>query len=63
MSKTKNINNKEIGCSFCSCGNYLYSDTEKRIKVASRNQVTYYFEEKCLEINCSHCNKITKVKL
>ena len=60
MSKTKYLNNKEIGRSYCSCGNYLY---EKRIKVASRNQVTYYFEEKCLEINCSHCNKSTKVKL
>ena len=57
MSKTKYLNNKEIGRSYCSCGNYLYSDTEKRIKV------TYYFEEKCLEINCSHCNKSTKVKL
>lgn len=63
MSKTKYLNNKEIGRSYCSCGNYLYSDTEKRIKVASRNQVTYSFKEKCLEINCSHCNKSTKVKL
>lgn len=57
MSKKYSLNNREIGYSYCECGNYLYSDTEKRIKVAGRNQVTYYFEEKCLEINCSHCNK------
>ena len=29
MSKKYSLNNKEIGYSYCECGNYLYSDTEK----------------------------------
>jgi len=61
MSKAKN-SDKEIGHNYCSCGEYLYSETEERIRVARGRKVTVYLKKKELEITCPHCNEITKVK-
>ena len=61
MSKAKN-SDKEIGHNYCSCGEYLYSETEERIRVARRKKVTIYLKKKELEITCQHCNEIIKVK-
>lgn len=63
MSKKYSLNNKEIGYSYCECGNYLYSVTEERIRVARGRRVTVYLKKRELEITCPHCNKNTKVKL
>ena len=61
MSKDKN-SDKEIGHNYCSCGEYLYSETEERIRVARGRKVTIYLKKKELEITCPHCNEIIKVK-
>ena len=61
MSKAKN-SDKEIGHNYCSCGEYLYSETEERIRVARGRKVTVYTKKKELEITCPHCNEIIKVK-
>ena len=61
MPKAKN-SDKEIGHNYCSCGEYLYSETEERIRVARGRKVTVYFKKKELEITCPHCNEIIKVK-
>lgn len=61
MSKAKN-SDKEIGHNYCSCGEYLYSETEERIRVARGRKVTVYLKKKELEIICPHCNEIIKVK-
>lgn len=61
MSKPKN-SDKEIGHNYCSCGEYLYSETEERIRVARGRKVTIYLKKKELEITCPHCNEIIKVK-
>ena len=61
MPKAKN-SDKEIGHNYCSCGEYLYSETEERIRVARGRKVTVYLKKKELEITCSHCNEIIKVK-
>ena len=61
MSKAKN-SDKEIGHNYCSCGEYLYSETEGRIRVARGRKVTVYLKKKELEITCPHCNEIIKVK-
>jgi len=61
MSKAKN-SDKEIGHNYCSCGEYLYSETEERIRVARGRKVTVYLKKKELEIVCPHCEKIIKVK-
>lgn len=61
MSKAKN-SDKEIGHNYCSYGEYLYSETEERIRVARGRKVTVYLKKKELEITCPHCNEITKVK-
>lgn len=61
MSKAKN-SDKEIGHNYCSCGEYLYSETEERIRVARGRKVTVYPKKKELEITCPHCNEIIKVK-
>ena len=61
MSKAKN-SDKEIGHNYCSCGGYLYSETEERIRVARGRKVTIYLKKKELEITCPHCNEIIKVK-
>ena len=44
MSKAKN-SDKEIGHNYCSCGEYLYSETEERIRVA-RGRKDYYLSQK-----------------
>lgn len=61
MSKAKN-SDKKIGHNYCSCGEYLYSETEERIRVARGRKVTIYLKKKELEITCPHCNEIIKVK-
>ena len=61
MPKAKN-SDKEIGHNYCSCGEYLYSETEERIRVARGRKVTVYHKKKELEITCPHCNEIIKVK-
>ena len=61
MPKAK-ISDKEIGHNYCSCGEYLYSETEERIRVARGRKVTVYLKKKELEITCPHCNEIIKVK-
>ena len=61
MSKAKN-SDKEIGHDYCSCGEYLYSETEERIRVARGRKVTVYLKKRELEITCPHCNEIIKVK-
>ena len=61
MSKGKN-SDKEIGHNYCSCGEYLYSETEERIRVARGRKVTVYLKKRELEITCPHCNEIIKVK-
>ena len=61
MSKAKN-SDKEIGHNYCSCGEYLYSETEERIRVVRGRQVTVYLTKRELEITCPHCNEIIKVK-
>ena len=61
MSKAKN-SDKEIGHNYCSCGEYLYSETEERIRVARGRKVTVYLKKRELEINCPHCNEIIKLK-
>ena len=63
MSKTKNSVEIDIGHNFCECGNYLYSITEKRIKIARGNKITFSRNKFEIEIICSHCNKETKIKL
>ena len=60
MSKAKN-SDKEIGHNYCSCGEYLYSETEERIRVARGRKVTVYLKKRELEITCPHCNEIIKV--
>ena len=57
-----NNSDKEIGHNYCSCGEYLYSETEERIRVARGRKVTVYLKKKELEITCPHCNEIIKVK-
>ena len=61
MSKAKN-SDKEIGHNYCSCGEYLYSETEERIRVARGRKLTVYLKKRELEITCPHCNEIIKVK-
>ena len=61
MPKAKN-SDKERGHNYCSCGEYLYSETEERIRVARGRKVTVYLKKKELEITCPHCNEIIKVK-
>lgn len=61
MPKAKN-SDKEIGHNYCSCGEYLYSETGERIRVARGRKVTVYLKKKELEITCPHCNEIIKVK-
>ena len=61
MPKAKN-SDKEIGHNYCSCGEYLYSETEERIRVGRGRKVTVYLKKKELEITCPHCNEIIKVK-
>ena len=61
MSKAKN-SDKEIGHNYCSCGEYLYSETEERIRVARGRKVTVYLKKRELAITCPHCNDIIKVK-
>ena len=61
MPKAKN-SDKEIGHNYCSCGEYLYSEIEERIRVARGRKVTVYLKKKELEITCPHCNEIIKVK-
>ena len=61
MSKAKN-SDKEIGHNYCSCGEYLYSETEERIRVARGRKVTVYLKKREWEITCPHCNEIIKVK-
>jgi len=61
MSKAKN-SDKEIGHNYCSCGEYLYSETKERIRVARGRKVTVYLKKRELEITCPHCNEIIKVK-
>ena len=61
MSKAKN-SDKEIGHNYCSCGEYLYSETEERIRVARGRKVTVYLKKRELEITCPLCNEIIKVK-
>ena len=61
MSKAKN-SDKEIGHNYCSCGEYLYSETEERIRVARGRKVTVYLKKRELEITCPHCNEIIRVK-
>lgn len=61
MPKAKN-SDKEIGHNYYSCGEYLYSETEERIRVARGRKVTVYLKKKELEITCPHCNEIIKVK-
>lgn len=61
MPKAKN-SDKEIGHNYCSCGEYLYSETEERIRVGRCRKVTVYLKKKELEITCPHCNEIIKVK-
>lgn len=61
MQKAKNTD--EIGFNSCSCGQYLYSINEKRIKVAKSNYVSYYRATGELKIECCRCNKITVLKV
>ena len=61
MPKAKN-SDKEIGHNYCSSGEYLYSETEERIRVARGRKVTVYLKKRELEITCPHCNEIIKVK-
>ena len=61
MSKAKN-SDKEIGHNFCSCGEYLYSEKEERIRVAKGRKVTIYLKRREIEIICPNCDEITKVK-
>ena len=40
MPKAKN-SDKEIGHNYCSCGEYLYSETEERIRVARGRKLLF----------------------
>lgn len=61
MQKAKNT--VEIGYNNCSCGQYLYSINERRIKIVKGNYVSYHLAEKELKIECCKCRKITALKV
>lgn len=61
MQKAKNTD--EIGFVSCSCGQYLYSINEKRIKAAKGNYVSYHRAAKELKIECCRCRKIIALKV
>lgn len=44
MPKAKN-SDREIAHDYCSCGEYLYSVTEERIRVARGRRVTVYLKK------------------
>lgn len=50
MPKTKS-SDREIAHDYCSCGEYLYSVTEERIRVARGRRVTVYLKKKRVRNN------------
>lgn len=61
MQKTKNTD--DLGYEFCSCGQFLFSSTKKRIKIAKGVYTTYFQVTEELELKCPKCDKIIKLKV